>query len=319
MINNVEEHKILDNSKLKAYMTCPRRYFFEYILGWRPEHTSHDLWFGQAVHLGLEHMYDIWRERGPEFGYSRLVQEAYHKFLEHYRKEFGVLTDIDHPEKNPANVLELFYRYAQKYGEEDKFEVIHTEISGSIPINREDEPKLIFFRLDTVIEDKGKRKILEHKTSKWSVSLWEQSWDKDFQPIIGSIVMYMLYDNPGGIIMNGLFLRKDPSKIEFYRKHMNPSLRQLEAGRANLELWYDQIFGDHARLHECKEEDHALRAFPCNPKGCMAYNRPCTYKDYCEAWPNPLRYAETPPPGFCIEHWDPRAQDKETTTKVTVE
>lgn len=56
-------HKLLTNSRAKAFRSCPRKHRIKYELGYVPLTDSEALVLGTLVHVGLEHW---WIERGPE-------------------------------------------------------------------------------------------------------------------------------------------------------------------------------------------------------------------------------------------------------------
>ena len=79
-------HRIVDGSKLKRFMECPRAFFYEYLLGWRSERPNNHLVFGTAFHEALEHILLN--------GYTRAIaDDAFEKFLTSYRTVFEPHTD----------------------------------------------------------------------------------------------------------------------------------------------------------------------------------------------------------------------------------
>lgn len=47
-------HAWVDNSKIREYKRCPRRYWFKYIMGWTGELANKDAEFGSAWHKAME-------------------------------------------------------------------------------------------------------------------------------------------------------------------------------------------------------------------------------------------------------------------------
>ena len=91
------EHKeiwdVLDSTKIKAYLECPRKFFYEYVVGWRSIEPNIHLEFGKAWHLAMEHLL----VKGYED--EELVQ-AYTLFHNHYRKYFPEVMDDVYAPKN---------------------------------------------------------------------------------------------------------------------------------------------------------------------------------------------------------------------------
>ena len=122
----------LDSTKLNAFQTCPRRFFFEYVLGWRPETTSIHLTFGVAWHLAMDHL--------MQHGCSpTTADEAFQLFLAHWRKSVSEPFDLLHEPKDPANAYSALQLYATTY-QTERFTVLHKEIPGIITIADENDP-----------------------------------------------------------------------------------------------------------------------------------------------------------------------------------
>ena len=46
---------IKDSSKLDTYLDCPRKFFYEHMLGWRVDRPAHALHFGTSWHMAREY------------------------------------------------------------------------------------------------------------------------------------------------------------------------------------------------------------------------------------------------------------------------
>ena len=95
---NLPTWKITDPTKLNCFLSCPRMYFFEYILGWRPETPNNHLVFGTAWHAAQEylllHDYSV-----------QSVMDAYNVMVREYRKVLGPETDEMFEPKTMENAL----------------------------------------------------------------------------------------------------------------------------------------------------------------------------------------------------------------------
>ena len=296
-----ESVNIIDSSKIQTYQTCPRQFMFEHILGWRFDRSRHDLIFGQAWHLAMEQMLKDYAE---DKKYKK-VEAAYAKFEELYRKYYTTETDMDLAPKNPGTALAMLHEYARTYSY-DNFGVVHTEASGLTPISNE---RFVSFRLDAVI-DLGKDKglaILEHKTTKYLSSTWQEQWPNKFQINLYSHALEVQFNEPVyGIIVNGAVFRK--SGGEFIRAVMrkSPDMKEFWIGQFN--AWFDMIEADLERMQDSINKP-TLEAFPLNGESCTKYNRACPYIDFCRVWANPLHHCEETPIGFIKEYWDPRREE----------
>ena len=159
---------VVDSTKLNAVISCPRKYFYEYVLGWRPDVPSNHLVFGSSVHLALEYL--LTHDYSMES-----VLAAHEIFLEDYRKTFGPEMDDVYFPKTPQNFFVVLSKYAQEYSRDlVENDVLYTEIAGTISV---DEDVDLAFRMDSVVRDKrsGMVKSWEHKTGS-STYFWAEQW-----------------------------------------------------------------------------------------------------------------------------------------------
>lgn len=302
MYKEHETHSILDSTKIKEYMSCPRKFLFKYVLGWDMSDQAHDLIYGQAVHASLEYIYGEWKKKP---GYSqRTMLESMTKFMEVYRPHFGADTDDSFDPKNPTNYMRLMMQYMEEYST-DKFKVLETEIQGSQALDNAGD-KQLYFVLDTVCEDSRGVFIIEHKTTKWGTYLWEQSFELSIQIGIGNMILHSLFPNAYGIIINGLIHRKTENELRRLPKPMTPKM--MEVWRVYAESWYDKIQEDMNRITGREGEQDILKAFPKNETSCLQFNRLCSYCSMCQQMDNPL--LEEKPREVTVGFWDPRKREK---------
>ncbi len=300
--------EINDPSKIKTYMSCPRQYFYEYVLGWRSTSPSNHLVFGDAWHAAQEHLLLN--------GYTNNeVIIAFDKFLTIYRKDFPEDTDEIYSPKTPMRALASLGAYIDKYKEDhDKYEVLYTEIAGSTSIT---DDMIIYWRMDSILrERRGDRKYisLDHKTSGKNISrVWRDQWDLDMQMATYTHNLYCLYpfEDVKGMKVSGSFFLK--TKLNFERIPVYRSKESMQVWLWNTIYWMDSIKRDFILLEEATESDPVLMTFPMNTENCTKYFG-CIYRDFCATWSNPLRNCQEPPLGFKIEHWNP--MDKDSTHKM---
>jgi RecB family exonuclease len=192
---NLPSWKVQDATKLTAFCACPRKYFWEYVLGWRPEAPSNHLVFGQAWHAAQEHLLTT--------NYSiEEVQRAHEVFLATYRKVLPPETDEIFFPKTPDNALITLARYAGKFKDDhSKFNVKYTEISGKVTIS---EGRYLNFRMDSVLENKSNGQItsLDHKTGSrtWG---WEIQFPLSHQTGTYTHVLYCIPRKLGIRLLRG--------------------------------------------------------------------------------------------------------------------
>jgi len=327
---------ILDSTKIKAFMECPRKYLLEYIFGWRLKKPSRHLVFGAAIHAGMEaitrtrliepepvliahylpphfrqekfHSNKFFQERGYPFGIDEV---AYVYFLEDYRKTFQPITDNDE-KKNPALAQRIFKDYIEYY-KMDEFDTLHTEVPFVIPVfvepdNPDAEPMQVYGKIDAVIQDdKGKYWILEHKTGSQNSNTWKNQFTLSVQVGMYIHALNCVYgiDNVAGCIINGTICTQTPQFIRL----------PIRKNKTNMRRWMDNTSAWVRDIKFCTDAliIHDTNLFIMNTTSCTNYFG-CQFHDYCIHWDDILSYYNKMPPEFERKYWDPREridQDKE--------
>jgi hypothetical protein len=299
---------IVDSSKLDCFQRCRRMFFYQYILGWRPDLPNHDLWFGEAWHKA--------REFQLLNGYSRYL-EAYEVFEDYYRKEFPEETDELYMPKTPMAALTALEKFAYER-ERDLIdnEVLLTETSGTVPIDP--QGRVLHYRMDSILRRREDYRIFswDHKSKKKTFNRqWSETFQLSIQNGTYTHCMYCMYpiDEVLGVefcgtafdyLVRGSRLRPQGYNIEFLRVPAFKPPDQMNAWLWTVNNLYDELEYEMERLANCRESDKILMAFPMNDTSCSDFFG-CAYHDYCISWQNPLQRAHEPPLGFKEEHWNP--------------
>lgn len=304
---------IHDSSKLQAFTTCPRMYWFMYVLGWRREGENQDIFFGRAWHDLQEHLHI--------HGYSDdSAVDAHGAFLKCYRQAFPESTDEASYPKNPDNALLALGQYLGKYGDEE-FETLYTEVSGTVPV---DDERVLHFRLDALIRDERGIVIREHKTTGKESRAWNDQWVLKIATGTYTHVAYCMFDEHDiwGLEINAAVFRSSKTPAgkgnAFFRIPIRKAKDMMEVWHWNVLHILDLIEWNFAQLKECKDSDSVLRCFPMFTESCTKYFG-CPFLPYCTIWANPLRNAAEPPPGFCEYWWNPADREKEAKHVVHLE
>lgn len=301
-----EQWNRLDSTKLSCYSACPRRYFYSYVLGWKPDEHYNDLAFGKAWHAGLEHLYR--NALNPS-----CLPEVFDIFIEEYRKDFPESTDSLFKSKNPERALLAYVAYVNNYPE-DAYDltILDTEVTGVIPL--EHQGRNIIVKMDLVARDNRTDNIivLEHKTGGRYSNLWELSWNVAIQPgAYLHALNYYYYDankySGSQVVINGTFFGS--KAIDFHRKRCRKSNASMGAWLYTVNSLIDRIEKDFETLSTLYRDDLYLTAFPMNPEACTNY-RGCAFNDLCTCAANPLSFCETPPDGFSYHWWNPLEEGK---------
>lgn len=309
---------VLDSSKLTTYISCPRKFFYSYILGWQKATPKHDLIFGTSWHIAREFQL---------INKNRKVEEAYNLFLTDYRKSFPPETDEIFLPKTPKAAKIALHLIAKQYPLDFvENRLLYTEISGSVPINS--NGRLLYFRLDSVFESLKTGEIfsLDHKTTKKFSSQWENNFYLSLQNGTYSHCLYSMYDENlvKGLLFCGTcfeFLKRGSKfrpaghHISFKRVPAWKTTDQMSSWLWNVNQIVDELEFDMERLYNCNERDLTMDAFRLNPNACSNYWG-CEFHDYCLAWANPIQKSHEPPLGFIEKHWDCR--EEQTTNKMTL-
>lgn len=310
---------IIDPSKLSVFYDCPRKFFYEHILGWKKEGLNKHFVFGTAWHLAMEHL--------SLNGYEpSVVQEAYEKFLEYYRRYYSDITDMDNAPKNPANARTALAEYAVTYAELDSrnYETLHTEVFIVVPVN--DSGRLMCGRMDK-IQRHYERGIegMDHKTGTRRDRNWEYQWKLSIQ--MSFYYHALIVSHPGeeifGIIVDGVFFYKNVQKGELTKNIpvRVPIRKDNEAHQAflsDLNTQLDFLDWNMEGLSKASPDDTVLSAFPRNPNNCInRYGYLCPFHSFCTTWANPLKRCSQVPFEFEISFWNPQEPDEKPPPRET--
>lgn len=257
--------QILDSTKLKAFR-CPRKFFYTYVLGWKPDFPSNDLIFGESVHKAFDSIYN-----SNSLASESLV-EGFNAFLRCYRKAFDEGTDGLFKAKCPDAAFEMIGKYANEYQDDlQNYKTIATEISGSVPVSLTPDRRL-HFRLDRVSQDLRDGKIVnfEIKTTSLNLSdVWQWQWELDNQIGVYTHALYCFYprEQVKGAIVDGVSFRqlKSGFSINFKRVPIQKSDAQMQFWLWEINDLIDRVEWEYQRLDSCSENDPVLQCFPRDP------------------------------------------------------
>lgn len=296
---------VVDSTKLKTFMDCPRKYFYEYVLGWRAKQPSLALEFGSAWHIAMETLLKGLKAKG-EYD-EETITEAYRGFYDYLSPIFDPKTmGPSMSPKDYGNAMKALVEYTQQYQKEG-FEVLYTEISGSVPISDKHE---MYFRVDAVCKDSRGMFALEHKTTSRLMSNWAQQWSLSVQVGCYTHVLYCLHgvDGAWGVIVNGTVFRK--TENAFVRVPIHKTKDMMQVWLEIVNSYFDMIEREFELLDTSDKLDaQTMRSFPMNTESCTKYGV-CPFHDMCSVWPNPLRNTHRVPPHMEVKHWDPRDLDE---------
>lgn len=287
-----------DSSKIQCYMDCPRKYFYNYILGWESDRPNNHLIFGQAWHEGMEHIMTHTMTEDA-------IEPAYNRFLAKYRESFPAETDELFIPKTPNNAFLGYCVYIGKYRNQDRFQTLHVEIGGKVHTGKHS----LIYKMDHVGKDENSRIFaFEHKTTSGGFKqVWFDEWLLSLQIGTYSYALKCMFPEVQSplVIINGASFSK--KKVDCERQPVKKSPGQLRTWLFTVNYWIDSIKDEmDLMLKPGMKDASTFTAFPMNPRACTNYFRLCPYHDFCMAWQNPLtRALDGPPEGFIIRYWNP--------------
>jgi len=302
--------EVLDSTKVQCYQSCPRLFFYEYVLGWRSARPNNHLWFGQCVHKAMETL--------VENSYTAdVVIKVLETFENEYRSKFPKDTDAIFTPKTPERFFAMLLEYIVKYADDlQKYRLYKAEIGGIVPLTEHHE---LAFKMDTIFYDisSGKYFSLEHKTKGGYIGMnYATDFELSIQVGTYTHVLNCLFprDQVKGITINCMAFKKTKkASFELERFPILLSDAQMSLWLNNTVAWMDRIEEDFQSLAAQTPADSHLHCFPLNGRSCSNWGRVCTYHDMCTIWNNPLAHLDSMPVDFEVFFWNPLEEELNET------
>jgi hypothetical protein len=103
--------------------------------------------------------------------------------------------------------------------------------------------------------------------------------------------------------------------FDFLRVPVYRSLDQMGVWMWNTVHWLDMLDWNFQLFLKTDPNNQVMTCFPMNTTSCSNWFG-CDYRDFCSAWPNPLKRCAEPPMGFVVDRWDPSAEEAKVTFNV---
>ena len=318
-------HEKIDYSALSTYLTCPRRFLFQYVLNLKPAGQSIHLVFGSCWHYGLESTYNLLKDKQ-----SLSVLES----TEHSIKAFNKLWKLDGEPywknedaifpKSPGHAANMYKAYWDRFLTSDIKDrsIIAVEAPFSIDLSTKDAklPNYIG-RIDLIFSNGADGiDILDHKTAKSIYSTTPQTFEMSFQSDGYLTAGRIFYDKIPTITYRVALCQK--SKIDFVPITITKRSAAIEHFLANLCHYASEIQKNLNLLEEdkinCTERTDILRSFHRNPGyACTTFSSICSYYDLCRLRNNPLHWISKAPQGFIHSEWDPELHEERTKQRLS--
>lgn len=280
--------RTIDNTALAAYMTCPRKYYYAYVLHRRKSGLpSPSLCYGSGWHTALETAY-----KAAPMDRDQLVDEVRGAVG---RKWTGSTDPSDY--RTFDRCIVEFEHYINKYGlpwlEPAKTvgwpDAPLVEIAVELPVPGARHPYT--GKLDHIIDANGQFLIEDHKTASQMRNDFFKSFELDNQMIGYAVLAELVTGLPiAGVRINAHFIRKSDSVFE--RRTIQFTQERLKAWCKNYDYWLERIEDSVTTLVAAKTANFEgdAGAFPQNFSACAGKYGMCTYAEVC-AMPPRLQQA----------------------------
>ena len=313
----------IDYSSLSTYMSCPRKFLFQYIMHLRPAGKSIHLVFGSCWHYGLESTYALLQEN-PNLSAMDATINSIKAFntlwtldgAPHWKNE-----DLIFP-KSPGHAANMYKAYWDRFIklDMDKREIVAVEAPFAIDLSTYQKglPRYIG-RIDLILSDGKGIEIIDHKTAKAIHKITPQTFEVSFQTDGYLTAGRIFYDKIPKITYRVALCQK--SKIDFQPITINKRIAAIEHFLSNLVLYVKRILNDidllESDIEKCSSRTDLLDSFPrCPGQACTAFMTPCPYYDICRLRNNPLDWYTKAPQGFHYDEWDPDQHDEKMRKRL---
>src|SRR5262245_37123792 len=165
--------RLYDNTRLSAYKTCPRMYYFRHVRHWKPDTAEWALLFGASWHAAMDYIWSAYLGEHPHKGSTEeIARGAFSAWKDKWMAEGGPDPDeMDYTlieelsPRTPGNAWEMIVAYVHDRKEQLRsFKLVEVEKAFAVPLDTQ-EPLFYIGKIDKLVIRDGKYLGLEHKTS----------------------------------------------------------------------------------------------------------------------------------------------------------
>jgi len=207
----------IDYSSISTYMSCPRKFLFQYIMHLRPAGNSIHLVFGSCWHYGLEESYNLLKS-DKSVSPMDLTIHSIKTFNNLWALDGAPLwkdEDVIFP-KSPGHAANMYKMYWERFAKLDteKHSVLAVEAPFAIDLSHYGNhlPRYIG-RIDLILSDGEGIEIIDHKTAKAIYKTTPQTFENSFQTDGYLTAGRLFYDKIPKITYRVALCQK--SKIDF--------------------------------------------------------------------------------------------------------
>ena len=260
----------IDYSSISTYMSCPRKFLFQYIMNLRPAGNSIHLVFGSCWHYGLEESYNLLKNDKSVKPMDLTIHsiKAFNKLwaldgAPHWKDE-----DLIFP-KSPGHAANMYKAYWERFKELDssKHNVLAVEAPFAIDLSQfgPNLPRYIG-RIDLILSDGEGIEIIDHKTAKAIYKITPQQFENSFQTDGYLTAGRLFYDKIPKITYRVALVQK--GKIDFQPITISKRSSAIDHFLHDLIYYVEKLQEDIRLLEEdkirCKDRSDLLSSFHRN-------------------------------------------------------
>lgn len=260
-LRNVPHYSV---SAINSYINCSLQYFFKYVEGLKPSHTSICLPFGTAYHTARAFV------ANAKFANAHLkrqdisLEEAVAIFADSFHAGIAQTEDLKADEGETAALEETGMRMVESlFNSLDPKEiVIETNKAFIVPVENVDTPLIGELDMLTRNPDNGRLRIVDFKTAarKWP----EDKAQKDLQASAYCMAFNAEYNTIPEF------------RFEICTKTKKPEIQILDTERT------EQDFAKFANI--VRAVDHGIKSKVFIPNSSSFFCSDCPFKQHCEKW-----------------------------------
>jgi len=288
-----------DSTSLSTFKTCPRKYYYTIIRGFRSRGESPHLTFGIHYHSCLEH-YDKQRATGAD--HQTALRSALLKALTDTWTEGP--WESEHPLKTRANLIRSIVWYLDEFQHDPARTVILADGSPAVELSfrfNVDDSLVLCGHLDRLVEWNDGIYVMDRKTSTTTLSSYYfDQYEPDNQMSLYTLAGRLVYNSPvRGVIIDAAQIAVGFTRFDRGLTYRSES--QLNEWLTDARSWI-AIAGDMANDLSDYEGRYPESMFPMNDKSCHQFGG-CTFRKICSKSPE-VREAFLAT-DFEVKFWNP--------------
>lgn len=263
----------LNQSRLRTYQDCQRRYYHQFIAGIELRRVQSGLYIGHGVHKFLE----AWYRTGKSDEALASMKEDFAK----QKEDMPLLPEEEVRVKNDEQKAEQLAKGYIETWPSEPFRVIAPEVQGDVPLN---ERHRLFFQADAIIEWQKRLWLLEHKTAARTGASYFAKFYVDMQLTAYIWGATQVLKQPiTGALLNVMVKTSVPKFEREWYTRTDEELRRFVRTAVALADEIEHKLG----VLVTDNDDPALDTlFPMNTSACVRFGV-CPYLDICRFGPRP--------------------------------